>query len=363
MVIVREPLGRPKPGDPRCSFAVRFVLPIAALSISCAVAAQACSIPVFRYALDRWPADRFSLEVSPADARDEQVAKFLRNLTDSTPLNLTPLRLKEDGASRLTFPHPEPGAAEAWRGALDGATLAQIVDSPARAEIVRRTLAGESAVWVLVESGDRAAGDRAATALEQRLSYLEQASLLPPIDPNDPTSKLGPGPKLGIKFSLVRIRHDDSAERAFVKMLAGPKADAALQNGPWLSVIFGRGRALGAWPAEGFGDEQIDEVCGFLLGACSCEVKRLNPGWDLLVKADWDAELATAEQARISASDNPDALPAPSVVPETVTFEPRVGSADVADTIDQRRLTLRLLLASFGFVAVVSVLGKFFAAR
>ncbi|MCX6983118.1 MAG: hypothetical protein NTV08_20540 [Verrucomicrobia bacterium] len=58
-------------------------------------------------------------------------------------------------------------------------------------------------------------------------------------------------------------------------------------NDPWLSLVFGRDRALGAWAAEGFGDEQIDEACLFLLGACPCEVKRMNPGWDLLLNADW----------------------------------------------------------------------------
>ena len=328
--------------------------------------ADACSIPVFRYALDRWPADRFTLEVSPNDARGEQVAKFLRNFTDSTPLNLTSVRLKTDANSRLIFSHPEPGSVDVWTGTLDATALAQIIDSPARAEVVRRTLAGNSAVWVLVESGRRDEDHRATATIEKRLRYLEQASALPPIDPNDPTSKLGPGPKLDVKFFLVRIRHDDPAERAFLKMLAGPKGDAALQNEPWYSVVFGRGRALGAWPTEGFGDEQIDEVCGFLLGACSCEVKRMNPGWDLLLTADWDAELATAEQARIAAADTAGEAPqtpAPSVVPETVTFEPRAAAPAPREPIDQQRLTLRLLAASFGFVALATMLGKFFAPR
>jgi hypothetical protein len=340
------------------TIAVKFLLPKLAVLWLASCAASACSIPVFRYALDRWPADRFSLEVSPRDASEEGVAKFLRNFTDSTPLNLTPVRLKEDGASRLTFPHPEPGAADAWSGALDGAALARIVESPARAEIVRRTLAGESAVWVLVGGDDRKAG-----AIEKRLRYLEQASMLPAIDPNDPTSKLGPGPKLGVKFSLLRIRDDDPAEGALVKMLAGPKPNPSVSGGPWLSVVFGRGRALGAWPAEGFGEEQIDEVCGFLLGACSCEVKRRNPGWDLLLRADWDAELAAAEQARISSSDDPAALPAVSVVPETVTFEPRAAQAPLSEPANQQRLTLRLLAASLAFVVLASLLGKFFSPR
>ena len=345
---------------------MKSFLPSLIAALFASGAASACSIPVFRYALDRWPADRFTLEVSPNDARDEQVAKFLRNFTDSTPLNLTPVRLKEDAPSRLTFPHPDPGAANVWSGALDAATLAQLTESPARVEIVRRLLAGNSAVWVLVESGSKDADNRAAATIEKRLRYLEQASVLPPMDPSDPTSKLGPGPKVEVKFSLVRIRHDDAAERAFGKMLAGPKGDGALQNGPWYSVTFGRGRALGAWPVEGFGDEQIDEVCGFLLGACSCEVKRMNPGWDLLLRADWDAELATAEQTRIATADAAGEAPqaaAPSVVPETVTFEPRANTPPTREPIDQQRLTLRLLAASFAFVALASFAGKFFAPR
>ena len=31
--------------------------------------------------------------------------------------------------------------------------------------------------------------------------------------------------------------------------------------------------------------------CMFLLGACSCQVKRMNPGWDLLLNVDWDGAL------------------------------------------------------------------------
>ncbi len=77
-----------------------------------------------------------------------------------------------------------------------------------------------------------------------------------------------------------------AAEQAFTAMLDGPNGYMENANGPWLSLVFGRDRALGEWAAKGFGDEQIDEACLFLLGACSCEVKRMNPGWDLLLNAD-----------------------------------------------------------------------------
>jgi hypothetical protein len=284
-----------------------------ALGLAFSATTHACSIPVFRYALDRWPADNYRLEVSAADAKDEAIAKFLRNFGAASALNLEIVRLPaaSPGPSRLLRPHAEETAAPpVWTGALNTAALAPLTNSPARDEIVRRILAGDSAVWVLVESGDRAADDAAARVLERRLRYLEQVAQLPVIDPNDPTSKLGPGPKLAVKFSVLRIAanrptsslppdggKDSPAstttrdESAFLAMLAGPKSGLAGTKEPWVAAVFGRGRVLGAWPAKGFGDEQIEEVCLFLLGACSCQVKRLNPGWDLLLRADWDEQL------------------------------------------------------------------------
>ena len=330
------------------------------------VAVHACSIPVFRYALDRWPADRFQLEVSPADAQKEDVASFLRNFTDSMPLNLTVVRSKDAANSHLSYPHAEAAAAMPWSGSLDAAALAQITDSPARAEIARRILAGETTVWVLVESGKKEDDDRAAASLEKRLRYLEQASQIPPIDPNDPSSKLGPGPALGVRFSLVRIHHDDPAEEVFLKMLAGPKASEAPSTGAWIAAVFGRGRALGAWPSDGFGDEQIDEVCFFLLGACSCEVKRLNPGWDLLISTDWDEQLRLAEETRL-ATPVPEGQtppkPATPVLPETVTFHPATLATAPTDETGKSRTPIFIIGAALGLVALAAFLSKSRAPR
>src|SRR2546426_947778 len=62
-------------------------LVIAAGSLLAVLPAAACPIRVFRYALARWPADNSRLEVSPADAKDEAIARFLRNFGTATPLN------------------------------------------------------------------------------------------------------------------------------------------------------------------------------------------------------------------------------------------------------------------------------------
>jgi len=38
---------------------------------------------------------------------------------------------------------------------------------------------------------------------------------------------------------------------------------------------------------EFIAEEYIERVAEFLTGACSCEVKSLNPGFDVLIPVDW----------------------------------------------------------------------------
>ncbi|MBM3876449.1 MAG: hypothetical protein FJ386_06995 [Verrucomicrobia bacterium] len=302
--------------------------------------AHACSIPVFRYALDRWHADPFRLELPAGFKPDDTLAKFFRNLGADSPINLDVQNRDTPGSHpRLLFPAgPSGPAPQLWEGRLTPDTLASLTDSPARREISDRILAGESAVWVLVESGNQAADDALVLRVEKRLRFLQSIAQLPRIDPSDPTSKLGPGPGLKVKFSLLRIPSaNPQSEAPFLKMLAGPKPNPALTGSSWLAAVFGRGRVLGAWPAAELGDEQIEEACLFLLGACSCQVKRQNPGWDLLLHVNWDKQLAAAEQRKLEAIPAAAATPPvaePAAAPETVTInaEPAAPATDPRPT-------------------------------
>jgi hypothetical protein len=307
----------------RWAFAAVFVL---AVSCGFLPRASACSIPVFRYALDRWSADAYRLEVSAADAKDEAVAKFLRNLGTSSPYNIEATRLPAEvaGPSRLLFPPGKDGQRpEVWSGTLNAEVLGQFTQSPVRQQMVEQIIAGASAVWLFVESGDQAADDAAVAKLEKRLRYLENVAQLPHIDPTDPTSKLGPGPKLQVKFKVLRVAKTAAPEGLFLKTLAGAKATKELTKGAWLAAVFGRGRVLGSWPVAGFGDEQVEEVCLFLLGACSCQVKNLNPGWDLLLSADWEGQLDKADKLAAASGDTvaKAAVSEKIAEPETVKIE------------------------------------------
>jgi len=264
----------------------------------------------------------------------------------------------------LMFPPGKEGLiAEVWHGGLNAEALGLFVQSPARKKLVEQMLGGATAVWVFVESGDKLADDAAVAKIEKRLRYLETITQLPAIDPTDPSSKLGPGPKLQVKFGLLRVAPTDAAETVFLKMLAGAKTSEAAKKGAWLAAVFGRGRVLGAWPANGFGDEQVEEVCVFLLGACSCQVKNLNPGWDVLLSVDWDAglqaadKLAKADENGVAKAEPLEKLAQPETVkiegaPAVTASAPNVAANDVAVKLSGQNPVNWSLVAAAGALLV-----------
>jgi NAD(P)-dependent dehydrogenase (short-subunit alcohol dehydrogenase family) len=68
---------------------------------------------------------------------------------------------------------------------LEEAAAWRIADSPVRQEILDRLGEGQSAVWVLLESGDKAADDAAEKLLKERLDYLLGVLSLPQLDAQD----------------------------------------------------------------------------------------------------------------------------------------------------------------------------------
>jgi hypothetical protein len=62
-----------------------------------------------------------------------------------------------------------------------------------------------------------------------------------------------------------------------------------------LFPVFGRGRILDGLPASKMKAELISLASSYICGACSCEVKRGNPGADLLLTADWSEALEGSE--------------------------------------------------------------------
>lgn len=233
------------------------------------------------------------------------------NKLPSLPILIVGLVLLLESASACTIP--------VFRYALDrwaGKTGEEGEKVPVFQEVADRILSGDSAVWVQIDSGNQEADDAAFALLQSRLTFFQSVAELPEIDPSDPASQLGPGPKLELKFSTMRVSRDEK----FVPELVGSKLESLPKDEAWIAPIFGRGRVLGAWPASLMDEEGIDEACFYLTGACSCQVKKQNPGWDLPINVDWQArlwEMGFDEPSRATPVSKPTASEEPATV---VTF-------------------------------------------
>lgn len=265
----------------------------------------ACNVPVFRYGLERWPADAYEAvvfhhgeltapqqEIVTALTRaGEQSANLVVATVDTAKEIPEPWReiwkpLTNSTLPVMTLRYPSVGKPmnSWWSGPLSIETARALVDSPARRELAKRLLTGHSAVWVVLD-GD----DALMTRLDGELRKMEKELALPEPAPDDP--QISNDVPLGIKFSTLRVSRADPSEAMFVRMLVGADSSFATEKGPLVFPVFGRGRALAGLTAENLTADTIVQIASFLCGACSCEVKSLNPGFDLLVAADWDAGL------------------------------------------------------------------------
>jgi hypothetical protein len=116
-----------------------------------------------------------------------------------------------------------------------------------------------------------------------------------------PGSELFSEIPLLMRFSVLEIDPADSDEQFLTSLLKGFEPDSIDNGQPLVVPVFGRGRALEVIPAGQVNAGLVEDLTLFLCGACSCQVKERNPGFDLLISAKWEAELF-GENAEIMAT-------------------------------------------------------------
>jgi len=298
-----------------------YILLVSAASVTLCSPVWACSIPVFQYALEHWSADVYEVIVfhqgqlsledqaivdklpgedgassdidSPANAIVKIVNlatspdEAMRKLWEAQSASELPwMVVKYPGSSRI----PE----NAWSGRFTATAVETLLDSPTRKEIARRILEGEAAVWVLLESGIQQQDDAAARLLETQLKKIEETLEISPPEGEAVVdmdyTQVNSDPR--VKFSMVRLSRNDPSEQVFVQMLLHTEWDIKTILKPMAFPIFGRGRVLYTLVGSGIDEDNIEKACSFLVGWCSCEVKELNPGIDLLMSVNWENMIA-----------------------------------------------------------------------
>jgi len=274
--------------------------------------AFACSVPVFRYALERWPADYYEAVLIHQGQLTEDQKKLLDELRqeDSETEDFLNLRILELDIATTTdeklksllltseqlpetlpvlvlwYPWHKGRTPPIWQGRLTSSTVKALLESPVRQKLGERLIEGQTTVWIFVESGNADKDKAALRLLEQELETAtrelkEEAESIP-----DEFAM----PEITYAFSILPVSRSDPNERMLLTLLLNSEPDLDEYSGePVIFPIFGRGRVLFALVGEGITTDNIRETIAFLVGPCGCEIKMMSPGVDLLLAANWDA--------------------------------------------------------------------------
>ena len=346
--------------------------------IFCAIPAWACSVPVFRYALEHWAAAPFQAflfhrgpltDAQRAAARDlgpdglagelhANISLRTVDLDEAPPPDLLELSRAASATPLpwlvVKFPASNRVSSTVWSAPLTAKSAAQLLDSPARKQITEQLSEGASAVWVLLESGDAARDAAAAELLDTRLKHLASILQLPKLDAQDIANGLVSVGQEGLRleFTLLRISRRDPQEQAFIQILLGAEMDLKDVKEPIVFPVFGQGRALYAIAGDGIRSETIDKAASFLIGKCSCQVKEQNPGTDLLLAADWKS-LVAAQSAGIP--DLPTMAVLTKSAPVIVKISADGDSSTPAKSQSGTKPDTLLIFAALGTAAVIAL--------
>ena len=294
-----------------------------------ALRTTACSVPVFRYALEResWAPARYPVFVFYQDRltpQAEEAVKLLRSAenrvtgrsarrtpaTEQANINLVtvdvskpltdkrlallwrisqPLRLP---AIVVTLPPstkrktPQP----VWRGPATPAAAAALLNSPARSAIVNALAEGNAAVWLVADGSDPQQNRAAKELIQQECARFAENFEINP-EALEVLQKETNG-KFQLKFSVISMNPHAPEEKIFYAIIRAMDSEIKTDKEPVSIPVFGRGRMLPPVTQSKLTSNLVNYVSEYLAGDCSCEIKWQNPGTDGLFSANWYKVLA-----------------------------------------------------------------------
>jgi hypothetical protein len=282
----------------------------------------ACQVPVFRYALERWQADSYQIVVMhDGELSEEQklaLSKLksaslsspnqpamidLRIVDTSDPAPGTDPRLLKwwkthapERAQILAFYPPAnsvPRQAPLHQMALNETNVSRMFESPVRTKLVKQLEKGASAVWIFVPCGREADDNAARQILENQIAADAAWLELPSAEELEVRPEILKQTKIPLKidFSIVTLDREAPEEQFLLQSLLNSEEDLTSFDQPLAFPVFGQGRVLYCLVGKGIAEDTVRAASSFMAGPCSCQVKNQNPGFDLLLQADWDASI------------------------------------------------------------------------
>lgn len=277
--------------------------------------AAACNIPVFRYALERWEPDHIQIIVFHQMGLNEEHRDLMESVKADAATSLAnaivldqPVNEEMEPQLKSLWDTLDRGPSDdqpavvirtrvgrgeyvnIWTGLLNDLNKSGLLNSPAREELASRLLGGDSGVWIVLKSADDAKNQEVIDLLETSLPEI--AKTIPfPEGIGLPGSELYSAIPLDMRFSVLTISADNPDESFLANWLKAIRPQEFANGEPLVVPVFGRGRVLEVIPGSVMNEGLLEELCMFLCGACSCQVKELNPGFDLLMSTNWINEL------------------------------------------------------------------------
>jgi hypothetical protein len=293
----------------------------------------ACKVPVFRYALERWPAEDYQAIVVYKDsltAEQAQTVKYLESQTKAGGglLNLNVIRrdisLKNNDLAKrflvkyddkalpmiyLFYPQHIKERGLVWSGDLTLENAKALSISKKLNNIYQKIVGGSSAVWLFLESGNKDKDERAYQLLKETLQKLEKEMELPAgvvtatgeltgVDPETaankdnvlPENMLQANVPLKISFTIESLSYKNQEEQVLLDILTKIEPDLGdLKTEPMIFPIFGQGYLLPPLIGAGINEKNIFDISSYVCGPCSCQIKVQNPVVDILMAANWEA--------------------------------------------------------------------------
>ena len=373
-----------------------------------ALRSHACRTPVFQYAMQRWEPDYYRAYVfheGPLDADQTNVVESLKALAEDEdrPLNLgvgafdvagkldketmavyTNAAPKELPRVVLAYPYAAQIEAPPWQGPLSATTVKAVSKSTLCDKLQKKLIEGAATVWVFVDSKNTRESESAFTRLQEGLKEVtetvneqvhdDEEPGPPVVTPDGQVIEVDPA---SFSYSVLRVSRDAVGENVLLASLLNSEPDLLELEEPMVFPVFGRGRALCAFVGRGINSTNILAACEFMGGPCSCQVKAMNPGFDLLVAASWDdymdhmigvADEAPPELTRV-VGDGPDAGAVTSGL-ETAVLRPNAEletavprRSDAKADHDGLGLVGTVALVLAGLAALVAIGTTMFALR
>jgi hypothetical protein len=364
---------------------------------------HACNVPVFRYALERWELHPYEVTIvhsGPLSEKHKQLVAWLQNYGDkdapgvgdsakdprvsnieirtfdlmsTTVMWADPIQAAllstlpvPDNEPHMIVSYPPAGSVlqatgRAWNAPFTPENAKALLVSPARHEICRRIVGGQSAVWVFIDCGDKKKDDAAYAVLDKELAHLQKTMQLPVLT-DTPKDKLIINTKLQIEFSIIRLSRDSVVEAPLVHMLMNMERELWDLSEPAAFPVFGKGIGLPGLSGKGIKSIEIEKCTSFIIGACGCESRKMNPGTDLLMTMDWEGVLKGNQMLP------PEVSPllglsgfSESSAPKTPGGTYVCGNSG-SDWLD-RLLSSRLLLAAGAGFVIIILVSYFFRVR